>query len=113
MSSVPTLISADYQAISLMYLFFITLHVLVHFVRGDAKLCSQDAAVYTLAGTPGGLSRVMTSVQREINPDVFCIQSANCKCNTALHMHTCTNSGFVMMSWTLPNILTAACVRLH
>ncbi|KAF4082612.1 hypothetical protein AMELA_G00153580 [Ameiurus melas] len=46
-------------------------------VVGDARLCSQDAAVYTLAGTPGGLSRVMTSVQREINPDVFCIQSAN------------------------------------
>lgn len=46
-------------------------------VVGDAKLCSQDAAVYTLAGTPGGLSQVMTSVQREINPDVFCIQSAN------------------------------------
>ncbi|MCI4388495.1 hypothetical protein PGIGA_G00086680 [Pangasianodon gigas] len=46
-------------------------------VVGDAKLCSQDAALYTLTVTPEGLSKVMTSVQREINPDVFCVQSAN------------------------------------
>ncbi|XP_060764893.1 tectonic-1 [Neoarius graeffei] len=52
-------------------------HCLVQKVVGDAKLCSQDAAVYTLTVTPEGLSQVMTSVQREINPDVFCIQSAN------------------------------------
>ncbi|XP_060752058.1 tectonic-1 [Tachysurus vachellii] len=46
-------------------------------VVGDTKLCSQDAALYTLTVTPQGLSQVMTSVQRQINPDVFCIQSAN------------------------------------
>ncbi|KAK3549947.1 hypothetical protein QTP86_016866 [Hemibagrus guttatus] len=46
-------------------------------LSGDTKLCSQDAALYTLTVTPEGLSQVMTSVQREINPDVFCIQSAN------------------------------------
>ncbi|XP_027031166.2 tectonic-1 [Tachysurus fulvidraco] len=46
-------------------------------VVGDTKLCSQDAALYTLTVTPQGLSQVMTSVQQQINPDVFCIQSAN------------------------------------
>ncbi|XP_058268270.1 tectonic-1 [Hemibagrus wyckioides] len=46
-------------------------------VVGDTKLCSQDAALYTLTAAPDGLSQVTTSVQREINPDVFCIQSAN------------------------------------
>ncbi|XP_076876563.1 tectonic-1-like isoform X2 [Brachyhypopomus gauderio] len=46
-------------------------------VVGDTKLCSQDTALYTLATTPDGLSQVRTSVLREVNPDVFCIQSAN------------------------------------
>lgn len=62
-----------------------TLLLLVCFVSGDSKLCSQDAALYTLDVTPGGLSKVMTSVQQEPNPDVFCIQTANCTCSTALH----------------------------
>ncbi|KAF7700854.1 hypothetical protein HF521_002019 [Silurus meridionalis] len=46
-------------------------------VVGNAKKCSQDAAMYTLTVTPDGLSQVTRSVQQEINPDVFCIQSAN------------------------------------
>ncbi|XP_053372404.1 tectonic-1 [Clarias gariepinus] len=50
---------------------------LVQKVVGDAKLCSRDAALYTLTIIPGGLSQVTPSVQQEINPDVFCIQSAN------------------------------------
>ncbi|XP_017566735.1 tectonic-1 [Pygocentrus nattereri] len=52
-------------------------HCSVKKVTGDYKLCSQDAALYTLSTTPEGLSQVRTSFQQEFNPDVFCIQSAN------------------------------------
>uniref|UniRef100_A0A8B9JTB8 Tectonic family member 1 n=1 Tax=Astyanax mexicanus TaxID=7994 RepID=A0A8B9JTB8_ASTMX len=46
-------------------------------VTGDPRLCSQDAALYSLRTTAEGFSAVQTSVQRQINPDVFCIQTAN------------------------------------
>ncbi|XP_072515737.1 tectonic-1 [Salminus brasiliensis] len=46
-------------------------------VTGDPRRCSQEAALYSLSTTPEGLSQVQASVQREVNPDVFCVQSAN------------------------------------
>ncbi|XP_049324830.1 tectonic-1 isoform X2 [Astyanax mexicanus] len=46
-------------------------------VTGDPRLCTQDAALYSLRTTAEGFSAVQTSVQRQINPDVFCIQTAN------------------------------------
>ncbi|XP_062870465.1 tectonic-1 [Trichomycterus rosablanca] len=52
-------------------------HCSVQKVTGDPKLCSQDAAVYTLTQTADGLSQVWTSVQPETNPDLLCVQSAN------------------------------------
>lgn len=79
------------------------------YLSGDAKLCSQDAALYTLTATSEGLSKVVTSVEREINPDIFCVQSANCKCKIILHEHNCANSVLIMISWTLVNIVPAAC----
>lgn len=97
------------SAVAVNKVVIITLLPLVCVVSGDAKLCSMDAALYTLTVTPEGLSQVVTSVQREINPDVFCIQSANCKCNTTLHKHNCASSILIMILWTLPNIVTAAC----
>ncbi|XP_066507355.1 tectonic-1 [Hoplias malabaricus] len=54
-------------------------HCSVQKVTGDPRLCSQDAAVYSLSTTSDSLSQVQTSVQREVNPDVFCLQSANYK----------------------------------
>ncbi|KAI4875224.1 hypothetical protein NFI96_010686, partial [Prochilodus magdalenae] len=52
-------------------------HCSVQKVIGDSRLCSQDAALYILSSTPEDLSQVKTYVQQEVNPDVFCIQSAN------------------------------------
>ncbi|KAM4625944.1 tectonic-1 [Polymixia lowei] len=46
-------------------------------VSRDKKLCSQVAAHYSLGSTIDGFSVLHTSVQREINYDIFCIQSQN------------------------------------
>ncbi|XP_067251752.1 tectonic-1 [Chanodichthys erythropterus] len=46
-------------------------------VSNDPRLCNQESAVYSLSSTQEGLSQVQSTVQREVNPDVFCIQSAN------------------------------------
>ncbi|XP_057176534.1 tectonic-1 [Triplophysa rosa] len=46
-------------------------------VSSDPRLCQKDTVVYSINTTADGLSRVQSSVQQEVNPDVFCIQSAN------------------------------------
>ncbi|XP_051972442.1 tectonic-1 [Xyrauchen texanus] len=46
-------------------------------VSSDPRLCNQEAVVFSLSTTSEGVSRVESSVQRGVNPDVFCIQSAN------------------------------------
>ncbi|XP_067289655.1 tectonic-1 isoform X2 [Pseudorasbora parva] len=46
-------------------------------VSNDPRMCNQESAVYSLSSTQEGLSRVQSTVQRELNPDVFCIQTAN------------------------------------
>ncbi|KAK2871384.1 hypothetical protein Q8A67_023911 [Cirrhinus molitorella] len=48
-------------------------------VSNDPRLCNQESAVYSLSSTQEGLSSVQSTVQRDVNPDVFCIQSANNK----------------------------------
>ncbi|XP_029918047.1 tectonic-1 isoform X3 [Myripristis murdjan] len=49
----------------------------IHTVSGNKQLCSQDAAHYTLGSTVDGLSELHSSVQKEINNGIFCIQSHN------------------------------------
>lgn len=49
----------------------------------DPRLCNQDSAVSPLSSTQEGLSSVQSTVQRDVNPDVFYIQSANC---TGIHL---------------------------
>jgi len=44
----------------------------------EPRLCNRESAVYSLSSTPEGLSRVQATVQRQLNPDIFCIQTANC-----------------------------------
>uniref|UniRef100_W5MKH8 Tectonic family member 1 n=1 Tax=Lepisosteus oculatus TaxID=7918 RepID=W5MKH8_LEPOC len=44
----------------------------------DSRLCSQQAALYTI-NTEDGLAQVESTVAQEINPGVFCIQTANYK----------------------------------
>ncbi|XP_030623770.1 tectonic-1 [Chanos chanos] len=46
-------------------------------VIGDPRLCSQVAVSYTLRMAPDGFSQVQSSFSKEVNPNVFCIQSAN------------------------------------
>ncbi|XP_050977029.1 tectonic-1 isoform X2 [Labeo rohita] len=46
-------------------------------VSNDPRLCNQESAVYSLSSTQEGFSNVQSTVQRDVNPDVFCIQSAN------------------------------------
>ncbi|CAM4730494.1 unnamed protein product [Leuciscus chuanchicus] len=46
-------------------------------VSNDPRLCNRESVVYSLSSTPEGLSRVQSTVQRQLNPDVFCIQTAN------------------------------------
>lgn len=46
---------------------------------GNNKMCSQDVAYYSLGSSVDGLSELHTTVQREHNYDVFCIQSLNRK----------------------------------
>ncbi|KAM3877809.1 tectonic-1 [Diretmus argenteus] len=49
----------------------------IHSVSGNKQLCSWDAAHYSLDNTTQGLSELHSSVQKEMNSDVFCIQSQN------------------------------------
>ncbi|KAM9356785.1 tectonic-1-like [Symphorus nematophorus] len=46
-------------------------------VSGNKQLCSRDVASYSLRITVDGYSELQTSVQKETNYDVFCIQSQN------------------------------------
>ncbi|XP_058644381.1 tectonic-1 [Onychostoma macrolepis] len=46
-------------------------------VSNDPRPCNQDSAVYPLSSTQEGLSSVQSTVQQDVNPDVFCIESAN------------------------------------
>ena len=48
---------------------------------GEPKLCGQDVVTYTISETIDGYAQVQRSVQQEVNLDVFCIQSTNCKFN--------------------------------
>ncbi|XP_076140731.1 tectonic-1 [Alosa pseudoharengus] len=41
------------------------------------KLCSQDVASYSLRTSPDGYASVQSSVDREVNSGLFCIQKAN------------------------------------
>lgn len=42
---------------------------------GNKQLCSRDVASYSLGITIDGYSELQSSVQKETNYDVFCIQS--------------------------------------
>ncbi|XP_041846206.1 tectonic-1 [Melanotaenia boesemani] len=46
-------------------------------VRGSRQLCERDVASYTLRTKIDGYSELTSSVQKETNYDVFCIQSQN------------------------------------
>ncbi|XP_027147057.1 tectonic-1 isoform X2 [Larimichthys crocea] len=47
----------------------------LHSVSGNKQLCSRDVASYSLGITIDGYSELQSSVQKETNYDVFCIQS--------------------------------------
>ncbi|KAI3352163.1 hypothetical protein L3Q82_020977 [Scortum barcoo] len=44
---------------------------------GNKQLCSRDVASYSLGSTIDGYSELQLSVQKEMNYDIFCIQSQN------------------------------------
>ncbi|XP_070769726.1 tectonic-1 [Enoplosus armatus] len=46
-------------------------------ISGSKQLCSRDVASYSLRSTIDGYSELQSSVQKETNYDVFCIQSQN------------------------------------
>ncbi|XP_031733485.1 tectonic-1 isoform X1 [Anarrhichthys ocellatus] len=46
-------------------------------VSGKKQLCSNDVATYSLGSTIDGYSELQSSVRKETNYDVFCIQSQN------------------------------------
>ncbi|XP_039669735.1 tectonic-1 [Perca fluviatilis] len=46
-------------------------------VSGTKQLCSRDVASYSLASTTDGYSELQSSVRKETNSDIFCIQSQN------------------------------------
>lgn len=46
-------------------------------ISSDPRLCQKDIVVYSINTAEDGLFRVQSSVGQEVNPDVFCIQSAN------------------------------------
>ncbi|XP_071398036.1 tectonic-1-like [Centroberyx affinis] len=49
----------------------------VHTVSGNKQLCSPVTAHYSLGSTVDGFSELHSSVQKEMNYDIFCIQSHN------------------------------------
>lgn len=49
------------------------------YCRGGKQLCSHDVAYYSLRDTVDGFSELQSSVQKEANYDIFCIQSYNRK----------------------------------
>lgn len=53
--------------------------IIVCLYSGDPKLCSQDAAYHSIGVSADGFAVVQTSVQREVNPDLFCIHFSNSK----------------------------------
>ncbi|XP_064824217.1 tectonic-1-like isoform X2 [Oncorhynchus masou masou] len=53
-------------------------------VRGEPKLCGQDVVTYTISETIDGYAQVQRSVQKEVNLDVFCIQSTNYEAGLSL-----------------------------
>ncbi|XP_045886798.1 tectonic-1-like isoform X2 [Micropterus dolomieu] len=46
-------------------------------VSGNKQLCSRDVASYSLGSAIDGYSELQSSVQKETNYDIFCIQSQN------------------------------------
>lgn len=46
--------------------------------RGDSRLCSQKAAIYSLDTEANPPERVFKLVDH-VNPSVFCIHATNCK----------------------------------
>lgn len=46
--------------------------------RGDSRLCSQKAAVYSLDVKANPPERVFQLIDH-VNPSVFCIHATNCK----------------------------------
>ncbi|XP_044061569.1 tectonic-1 isoform X2 [Siniperca chuatsi] len=46
-------------------------------VSGNKQLCSHDVASYSLGSAIDGYSELQSSVQKETNYDIFCIQSQN------------------------------------
>ncbi|XP_056130764.1 tectonic-1-like [Lampris incognitus] len=48
-------------------------------VSGNQKLCNQVTEHHSLGSTINGYSELHTSIQRDLNYDLFCIQSQNCK----------------------------------
>lgn len=44
---------------------------------GNKQFCSWDVASYSLGSTTDGYSILQSTVGRESNSDVFCIQSQN------------------------------------
>ncbi|XP_070819585.1 tectonic-1 [Chaetodon trifascialis] len=46
-------------------------------VSGNKQLCSRDVASYSLRSTIDGYSELQSSVRKETNYDVFCIQTQN------------------------------------
>lgn len=49
------------------------------FFSGNKQFCSWDVASYSLGSTTDGYSILQSSVRRERNSDVFCIQFQNGK----------------------------------
>lgn len=60
----------------------------ISFCSGSKQLCSHDVAYYSLRSTIDGYSELQSSVQKETNYDIFCIQSQNRK-----------SSGTAMSQW--------------
>ncbi|XP_005749198.1 tectonic-1 [Pundamilia nyererei] len=46
-------------------------------VSGSKQMCSHDVALYSLRRAADGYSELQSSVQKETNYDIFCIQSQN------------------------------------
>ncbi|XP_074503945.1 tectonic-1 [Sebastes fasciatus] len=46
-------------------------------ISGEKQLCSHDVASYSLRSTVDGYSELQSSVRKETNYDIFCIQSQN------------------------------------
>ncbi|XP_010879660.2 tectonic-1 isoform X1 [Esox lucius] len=56
----------------------------VETVSGEPRLCSQEVATYSISETIDGYAQVKTSVQQQVNLDVFCIHSTNYEASLSL-----------------------------